>query len=135
LAKFLAAKLYVQETKCPTNSLAAYHEARNGARYFIDQLKGLEKKPCPDGESGDSCNMAKDVLRSWQTDFRWTDAQHNVGARFALQNCKVKKPEAKSSNGKESAAACPVLHPANTGSMPGEAKVRLIDTKPSNSSR
>jgi hypothetical protein len=46
----------------------------------------------PDGWSPERYAAAKKKLATWDVDFEWTVAQHEVGARFAGENCKRETP-------------------------------------------
>lgn len=41
------------------------------------------------GWSFERCEKALRVLDSWEVDFEWTQAQHFLGAKFAVRNCRT----------------------------------------------
>lgn len=61
-------------------------------------------KRCVSGYSVEACKRAKKRLATWDMDFKWTIAQHEVGAKFAVKEC-TKNKEKKSIN----TLACEVI--------------------------
>jgi hypothetical protein len=54
-------------------------------------LKSVQSAKCPSSWSNQRCNSAKQIARTWKTDFEWTRAQHMAGERFARNNCESLK--------------------------------------------
>ncbi|MEZ4873748.1 MAG: hypothetical protein R2827_16205 [Bdellovibrionales bacterium] len=51
-----------------------------------------QRNVCGSSFSNAECDEARKILATWDVDFEWTTAQHEVGARFAAENCKKLKP-------------------------------------------
>jgi hypothetical protein len=51
-------------------------------------------RDCSSLVAKEDCDRAKKVLATWDMDFAWTVAQHEIGAKFAAEKCqKSKEPE------------------------------------------
>jgi hypothetical protein len=56
-------------------------------------MKFIDNTSCGRDFTSISCKDARRVLSTWEIDFPWTEAQHAVGADFAIRNCKKLKSD------------------------------------------
>ena len=54
----------------------------------VDKMREVSESDITcEGFSGKVCQKAKEVLKTWWVDFKWSEAQHLKGAEFAINNC------------------------------------------------
>ncbi len=61
---------------------------------------------CERGISPESCDLARDILKTWWIDFKWSEAQQMKGVEFAVENC---KPESNYIDTKLEQKSCEIL--------------------------
>lgn len=106
-------KMLLEKDACPKDAISIAQEAPRGSKGYLEKLTELQKRDCPDNARGAACTEAKRILKTWEVDFRWTEAQHRVGAEFAIQHCKKKPPTSRSGDD-PSDKTCPILEPSNS---------------------
>jgi hypothetical protein len=91
---YYAAKLYTTLTKCPGTEASAIEEIVAAATAKLNSgftiMPSYLEDQCP-VVVGSHCKDAMKVIDQWEADFKFTMAQHRVGAEFAAKHCKTQK--------------------------------------------